>query len=185
MRKVSAGLFITMDGVTEEPGNWQETFDEDMGAALQKSLDETDAIVLGRVTYQYWKDYWPSDKVPAEDSGFATFINETDKYIASRTLKKVKWGNFNNATLLGSLAEGINTLKNQPGKNIGVMGSPTLVNELVQHNLLDELTLYIHNVASYKGKQLFTGGNLKRFNLLDVKPTRSGVVLATYQPRSQ
>jgi dihydrofolate reductase len=183
MRKVVAGLFITMDGITEEPGHWQETFDEDMGAALQKSLDETDAIVLGRVTYQYWEPYWPSDKVPAEDSGFATFINKTPKYIASRTLKEVKWGDFNNATLLGSLADGINKLKNQPGKNIAVMGSPTLVNELLQHNLLDELKLIIHNVATYKGKHLFNQGNLKRFNLIDVKPTRSGVIIATYQPR--
>jgi dihydrofolate reductase len=183
MRKVVAGLFITMDGVTDEPGRWQETFDEDMAAALQKSLDETDAIVLGRVTYQYWEPYWPSDKVPAGDGGFATFINTTPKYIASRTLKEVKWGNFNNATLLGSLAEGINKLKNQSGKNIGVMGSPTLVNELLQHDLLDELALYIHNVATYKGKPLFNGGNLKRFNLVDVKPTRSGVIIARYQPR--
>ncbi len=183
MRKVSAGLFITMDGVTEEPGHWQETFDEDMAVALQKSLDETDAIVLGRVTYQYWEPYWPSDKVPAGDSGFATFINKTPKYVASRTLKEVKWGDFNNATLLSNLAEGINKLKNQSGKNIAVMGSPTLVNELLQHDLLDELKLIIHNVAAYQGKQLFNGGNLKRFNLVDVKPTRSGVILATYQPR--
>lgn len=183
MRKVASGLFITVDGVVEEPGNWQETFDEDMGAALQKSLDETDAIVLGRVTYQYWEPYWPSDKVPAEDSGFATFINKTPKYIASRTLKDVKWGNFNNATLLSNLAEGIKKLKEQPGKTIAVMGSPTLVNELLQHNLLDELILIIHNVATYKGTRLFKEGNLKRFNLVDVKPTRTGVIIATYQPR--
>ncbi len=183
MRKVVAGLFITMDGVTEEPGHWQETFDEDMGAALQKKLDETDAILLGRVTYQYWEPYWPSDKVPSEDAGFATFINNTPKYIASKTLKDVSWGTFDNAQLIRNLKEEITKLKEEPGKNIGVMGSPTLVNVLLQENLLDELSLIIHNVATYKGTQLFKEGKLKRFNLVDVKPTRSGVIIATYQPR--
>ncbi|MGL4610544.1 MAG: dihydrofolate reductase family protein [Trueperaceae bacterium] len=182
MRKVVAGLFITLDGVSEEPGNWQETFDDDMGVALQKGLDETGTILLGRVTYQYWEPYWPSDKVPAEDSGFATFINTTPKYIASRTLKDVKWGNFNNATLTSNLAADINKLKHQAGKNIGVMGSPTLVNELLQHDLLDELTLYVHNVVAYKGKRLFAEGNLKRMKLLEAKPTSSGVIIARYQP---
>lgn len=184
MRKVASGLFITMDGITEEPGNWQETFDEDMGAAMQGMINETDTILLGRVTYEYWKDYWPTDKVPEGDNAFADFINKTPKYIASKTLEDVEWGKFNNATLLGNnLKEEIIKLKTQPGKTITVNGSPTLVNSLIQDDLLDELTLIIHNVAAYSGKHLFNQGNLKRFNLLDVKPTQSGVILATYQPR--
>jgi dihydrofolate reductase len=183
MRKVAAGLFITMDGVTEEPGNWQETFDDDMGAAMQGMIEETDTILLGRVTYDYWKDYWPTDKVPEGDNSFADFINDTPKYVASKTLQDVAWGKFNNAKLIRNLKEDITQLKQQPGKTITVNGSPTLVNNLIQGNLLDELTLIIHNVAAYSGKHLFDGGNLKRFNLIDVKPTRSGVIIATYQPR--
>jgi dihydrofolate reductase len=182
MRKVAAGLFITMDGVVEEPGGWQETFDEDMGAAMGSMIAETDTILLGRVTYEYWKDYWPTDKVPEGDNPFADFINNTPKYVVSKTLEAVAWGKFGNANLISKLGE-ITKLKEGTGKTITVNGSPTLVNALIQENLLDELTLIIHNVASYKGKQLFNGGNLKRFNLLDVKPTRSGVILATYQPR--
>jgi dihydrofolate reductase len=184
MRKIKAGLFITLDGVTEEPGNWQETFDDDMGAAMGSMIAETDTILLGRVTYEYWKDYWPTDKVPKDDNPFADFINNTPKYVVSKTLKEVQWGKFTNATLIGkNLKEEITKLKAQAGKTITVSGSPTLVNSLIQENLLDELTLIIHNVASYKGKQLFSQGNLKRFNLQDVKPTRSGVILATYEPR--
>jgi dihydrofolate reductase len=183
MRKVAAGLFVTMDGVSEEPGHWQETFDEDMGAAMGSMIAETDTILLGRVTYQYWKDYWPTDKVPEGDNPFANFINNTPKYVASKTLRDVSWGKFDNVKLINNLAEDITKLKGQSGKTITVNGSPTLVNELLQHNLLDELILIIHNVATYKGTRLFKEGSLKRFNLVDIKPTRTGVIIATYQPR--
>lgn len=183
MRTVAASLFITMDGITEEPGNWQETFDEDMGAAMVSTLADIDTILLGRVTYQYWEPYWSNFSADSEDMDYANFINNTPKYVVSKTLDSVTWGSFNNATLIKDVVEGVGKLKEQPGKTIGVQGSPTLVNHLVQANLLDELTLIIHNVAAYKGKHLFSGGNLKRFDLLNVKPTRSGVIIATYQPR--
>jgi dihydrofolate reductase len=184
MRKVVAGLFITLDGVSEEPGNWQETFDEDMGADLSAFLPRVDTILLGRVTYQYWEPYWPTMTGDGPDVGYANFINNTPKYVVSTTLNEVKWGTFDNAKLIkGNLVQEFNILKNQPGKNISVQGSPGLVNSLLQHDLLDELTLYIHNVAAYSGKRLFAEGNLKRLNLVEAKPTRSGVIIATYQPR--
>ncbi len=183
MRKVVAGLFITMDGITEAPNEWQETFDEDMEATMSSMIAETDTILLGRVTYESWKDFWPTDKVHEGAKDFADFINNTPKYVVSKTLKDVSWGTFNDVKLISNLKDDITALKEQPGKTIGVQGSPALVNSLIQENLLDELTLSIHNVATYKGKHLFNQGNLKRFNLIDVKPTRSGVILATYQPR--
>ena len=82
-----------------------------------------------------------------------------------------------------NLAEELGKLKQQPGRTISVLGSPGLVNSLIQLDLLDELTLIIHNVAAYQGKRLFDQGNLKRFNLVDAKPTPSGTIIATYQPR--
>jgi dihydrofolate reductase len=180
MRKVVTGLFITLDGVTEEPSNWQETFDEDMGAAMQASIDEADTILLGRVTYQYWEPYWPT----STHEPFASFINTTPKYVISTTLDNVMWGKFDNAKLIkNNLEEEITKLKNQAGKNISVQGSPTLVNSLLQHDLLDELTLIIHNVVAYEGERLFKAGNLKRLKLIDSKTTRTGVIMATYQPR--
>jgi dihydrofolate reductase len=183
MRKVAAGLFITMDGITEAPNKWQETFDEDMGAAMQAVLEETDTILLGRVTYQEWEPYWPNYK-GAESESFATFINTTPKYVISNTLTNVSWGNFDNATLINhNLSEELATLKKQPGKTISVCGSPGLVHSVMDANLLDELTLIIHNVAAYNGKRLFNKGILKRFDLLEAKPTSSGTIIAKYQPR--
>jgi dihydrofolate reductase len=181
MRKVTAGLFITLDGVTEAPNLWQETFDEDMGAELMSAMARTDTILLGRVSYQEWAAYWPT---ATTDQDYANWINNTPKYVVSNTLDKVEWGKFDTVSLLkGNLAEEINKLKRQPGKNIAVQGSPTLVNSLLQHDLLDELQLIVHNVVVYKGKRLFDTGGLKRLDLVSSKSTRSGVVILTYRPR--
>ncbi len=184
MRKVVAGLFITLDGVAENPGQWQETFDEDMGAELGAFLPTVEAILMGRVTYQEWAAYWPGMPDDAPDGGFAQFLNHTPKYVVSTTLSQVQWGNAQNITLIrGNLVQEIGKLKNQPGKNIAVQGSPRLVNALLQHDLLDELTLYIHNVVAYEGKPLFAEGTLKRLDLIEAKPTRSGIMIVKYQPR--
>jgi dihydrofolate reductase len=88
MRKVVAGLFITLDGVSEEPSDWQETFDDDMAADINSSIAEVDTILLGRVTYQYWAPYWPT----SSEEGYASFINNTPKYVVSKTLNDVAWG---------------------------------------------------------------------------------------------
>jgi dihydrofolate reductase len=88
-----------------------------------------------------------------------------------------------NRCLTDNVSQEITKLKNQADKNISVTGSPTLVNSLLQQGLLDELTLSIHNVVAYEGARLFKEGNLKRLKLIDSKTTRTGVIIATYQPR--
>jgi dihydrofolate reductase len=180
MRKLVAGLFITLDGVTESPDKWQEHFDEDMGIALDALMTEVDSILLGRVTYDEWKSYWPTSR----DEPFAGQINNNPKYVVSRTLDKVEWGKFDNVTLIkGNLAEAITKLKQQPGKTISVAGSPTLVRSLIQDDLLDELILMIHPVVAGKGKRLFNdGSDLKRLKLLSSQATRTGTIIATYTP---
>ncbi len=184
MRKVVSALFISLDGITEAPNLWQETFDEDMGAELGAFLPSVDAILMGRVTYQEWASYWPTMPDDAPDGGFAQFVNHSPKYVVSTTLEKAEWGDFDPPTLIkGDLVQEIGKLKKQPGKNIAVQGSPGLVNALLQHDLLDELTLYIHNVVAYSGKPLFAEGSLKRLDLIEAKPTRSGIIIAKYQPR--
>ena len=182
MRKVTTGLFITLDGITEAPNIWQETFDEDMGAELTAAMSQIDTILLGRVTYQEWAGYWPT---ATADGEYADFINNTPKYVVSSTLNHVEWGSFDTVKLIkgDSLVQEITKLKAQPGKNIAVQGSPTLVNALLQLDLLDELQLIVHNVAAYQGKRLFDGGQLKRMDLVSSKSTRSGVVILTYCPR--
>jgi dihydrofolate reductase len=178
MRDVVAGLFISLDGVTESPNKWQfDHFDNDMMAAMAAHIDQEDTVLLGRVTYQEWASYWPT----STDEPYASHINNTPKYVVSTTLEKVDW---RNSTLIkGDLGEAIARLKEQPGKNIGVAGSPTLVRSLLRDDLLDELTLMIHPVVVGSGKRLFTeGGDLKRLRLVDSKTTSTGVLIATYRP---
>lgn len=181
MRKVEASLFISLDGVVESPDQWQfDVFDEDMMTTMTNQLAGEDAFLLGRVSYQEWSNYWPT----SSDEPFASFINQTPKYVVSTTLDKVEWGQWNNVTLIkGHVAEAITRLKQQPGKNIGIGGSPTLVRSLLYDGLLDELTLLYHPVVVGKGKHLFNDGDeLKRLKLVHSKITGSGVAILTYQP---
>jgi len=182
MRKIISGLFISLDGVTESPDQWQfDHFDDGMMAALTNHIATEDAILLGRVTYQEWAPYWPT----ATDEPYASHINATPKYVVSTTLDKVEWGQKNNITLIkGNLAQELGKLKEQPGQNIGVSGSPTLVQSLLQADLLDELTLMVHPIVVGKGKRLFKDGSgLKRLKLINSKTTPTGVAILTYQPR--
>ena len=178
MRKVVAGLFISLDGVTEAPDKWQFEFDADMGVSMMEHISAEDTILLGRVTYQEWAPYWPT-----QTDDFANHINSKPKYVISTTLDKVEWGNMQKPTLIkGNVFEEINKLKKQKGKNIGVNGSPTLVRSLIQADFLDELTLLVHPAIAGKGKRLFRdGSDLKKLKLVDSKPTSSGVVILTYQ----
>jgi len=181
MRKVVSTLFISLDGVTESPDQWQfDHFDEDMMETMMAAISEIDTIMLGRVTYEEWSSYWPT----STDEPFASWINNTPKVVVSTTLDKVEWGEWNKVSLIkDNLAQEIAKLKQQPGKNIGVNGSPTLVRSLVQQDLLDELTLTVHPVVAGSGKRLFKDSDdLKRLKLVDSKMTRTGVAILTYQP---
>ena len=182
MRKVVSGLFISLDGVVESPDQWQFAFDEEMGAALATTLETSDTVLLGRVTYTEWAGYWPN-VASGEDVEFANWINNSPKYVASTTLDSVdEWAN---STLIkGDLAAAVRKLKVGEGKGIAVTGSPGLVRSLVDQDLLDELVLLIHPVIAGGGrKKLFADDTpLKRLELVSAEPTSSGVVIATYRP---
>jgi dihydrofolate reductase len=180
MRKVTAGLFVSLDGVVESPEKWHfPYFNDEMGEAVEAAIAASDAMLLGRVTYQEFAAYWPG--VSSEDEPFATHMNNTPKYVVSKTLDKAEW---NNSTLIsGNVAEEITKLKQQPGKNIGITGSATLVQSLLQDDLLDELGLMIHPVVVGSGKRLFQeGGGPKGLKLVDSMTFSTGVVSLTYQP---
>jgi dihydrofolate reductase len=180
MRKLVSNLFITLDGITQAPDQWQgDVFDEDMGKAMLDELALEDTFLLGRVTYDEWCNYWPS----STEEPFASFINHTPKYVVSNTLNQVAWGSFGNAHLINgsNLAAEINRLKEQDGNKIGIGGSPTLVRSLLQMGLLDELTLMVHPVVVGKGRRLFTEDvDLTRLKLIQTTKTGSGVVFLTY-----
>ncbi|NLE99644.1 MAG: dihydrofolate reductase [Anaerolineales bacterium] len=181
-RKLTAGLFISLDGVTESPEKWQfDHFDEDMMTGLGMQIAGEDIILLGRVTYQQWSAYWPN----STDEPYASHINKIPKIVVSTTLDRVSWGQWDNVTLIkGNLAEELARLKQQPGKNITVAGSATLTRSLLQADLLDELTLMVHPVIVGRGQRLFDGGgDLKRLQLVYSKATRTGVMILTYRKR--
>ena len=181
MRSVVAGLFISLDGVTESPDKWQfDHFDREMMEEMSSHIAAEDSILLRRVTYQESAPYWPT----STDQPYASHINNTPKYVVSKTLGRVEW---KNSTLIkGNLGEAIAKLKRQAGKNVGVAGSPTLVRSLLEADLLDELKLMVHPVVVGRGKRLFReGGDLKRLKLVGSKTTSTGVLILTYHPRRQ
>jgi dihydrofolate reductase len=179
MRKVFAGLFSSIDGVAEAPNEWQPAFDEEMGTALSRMLEGQDAVLFGRVTFTEFAGYWPT----STDEPFASFINSTQKYVASTTLGSVD--QWQNSTLIkGPVAGFVRELRQRDGGTIGVTGSPTLVRSLIDQGLLDELTLMISPVVVGAGrKRLFPGDAAPaKFELAGAQPTSSGAVIATYRP---
>lgn len=179
MRKVVGYLLMTLDGVVEEPGEWLEHFDEDMREDMVEVINAQDAVLLGRVMYQEWATYWPT---ATDEPLFADFINNVPKYVVSTTLSSVdKW---QPAILIkGDVSQEIAQLKQQPGKNIGAHGSVALVRSLLEQGLLDELVLLVSPVLRGGGRRLLNEGNsLKRLKLVSSKPTRTGVLILTYQP---
>jgi dihydrofolate reductase len=176
MRKVVADLFISLDGIPEAPDKWQFEFDGVMEAHLAARLLEADAVLLGRVTYDEWAPYWPT----AEHEPFATYINNTQKYVFSKTLDKVEWQN--SILVKGDLVQEIAKLKAQPGKNISTEGSPSIVRALIAADLLDELSLVVHPAIAGQGKSLWAeADHIKRLTLLSSKTTPSGCVISTYR----
>ncbi len=179
MRKVTAGLFSSIDGVVEAPDQWQPAFDDEMGAVMSRMLDEQDAVLLGGVTFTEWAGYWPT----STDEPFASWINTTPKYVASTTIGSVD--HWANSTLItGSVEAFVADLKQQPGGTIGTAGSPTLVRSLIEHGLLDELTLMVSPVVAGGGRaHLFPADATPRsFELVEAQPTSSGALIATYRP---
>ncbi len=181
MRKVSALELVSLDGVMESPERWSFQFHNDeIEEANAAGMAATDAMLLGRVTYQEFASYWPYQN--SADQPFTDYLNNTPKYVVSTTLEEpLGW---QNSTLIkGNVAEEIAELKRQPGKNIGIVGAGTLVRSLLRDDLLDELRLMVHPIVLGGGKRLFEdGGYRKDLELVDSKTFGTGVLYLTYRP---
>jgi dihydrofolate reductase len=181
MRKIVAGLFLSLDGVMEAPERWNPPyFNDEMGAAIGATMAGSDALLLGRVTYDEWAAYWPAQ---SDDNELAGYINTTPKFVVSTTLDTVEW---QNSTLInGDVAAEIARLKEQPGKDISISGSATLVRSLLRDNLLDELHLMVHPIVVGSGRRLFEeGSDQMALKLVDSKTFTTGVVSLAYLPAS-
>ena len=180
---------LTLDGVMQAPGRpdedrrggfeyggWATPF-ATMEAA-EESMANTGALLLGRRTYEDFYTVWPN----RTDNPFTAVLDNTQKYVASTTLEEpLSWSN---STLLkGDAAEAVARLKEEPGKDLVVLGSGELVQSLMRRNLVDEYVLLIHPLVLGSGRRLFTdGGAFAALRLVDTKTTTTGVVIATYQP---
>jgi dihydrofolate reductase len=181
VRKIVAGLAITLDGVVDSPsGNWMR-FNDEMWDIISAGIAESDAILLGRRTYLEFADLWPRQ---SPDVPMAGYMNDTPKYVASRTLDKVEWSG--SQLLTGDLREALEDLKRRPGKNIQIPGSPRLVRSLLLDGLLDELALMIHPIVLGSGTRLFEdeSGQLD-LELVESRTLSTGVVSVTYRPSVQ
>src|ERR687891_1127775 len=180
MRKVVAAEFLSLDGVMEAPDKWHfPYFDEEMGQAVGEGFAAADAMLMGRVNYEEWAAFWPGQD--PEENPMAAQMNSMKKYVVSTTLEEpLEW---QNSTLIGdNVAEEISRLKEQPGKDISISGSPTLVRSLLEEDLLDELRLMVHPIVVGSGKRLFEdGGDQKALELVDSKAFGTGVLYLTYQ----
>jgi dihydrofolate reductase len=174
MRKIKLAMYVALDGVVEGPA-WTGPFWNDELANLQKDyLFASDALLLGRVTYEGFAEAWPK----MTDTGeFGERMNTMPKFVASRTLDKAEW----NATIItGDVPAEVARLKEQPGQDLLIYGSGGLVDELIRHGLIDEYRLMLYPVMVGTGKRLFNGVPMTTLRLSDSTTTSTGVVVLTY-----
>jgi dihydrofolate reductase len=179
MRKIVAGLFMSLDGVVESPEQWAYQYGTDqMWAEIAEGVGRADGVLLGRRTYQQFAQLWPGQP---SDMPMAAFLNNTHKYVVTSTLDTLQWGPA--SLLTGDLAAELAELKWRPGKNIQIPGSPTLVRSLVRDGLLDELSLHICPIVIGSGMRLFEGmTGQARLKVTESKTSPTGVLAVTYQP---
>ena len=182
MRKLTAGLFHSVDGVVEAPDQWQfDAFDQELGQMLGEVMGKVDTVLLGRVGYEEWAGYWPNAQADGE---FADFINSVPKHVASRTLSgPLDWSNA--SLIKGDLFDFVRALKGQEGGEIAAMAGISLVRQLLFAGLLDELTLITHPVVAGAGRRhLFEPGDATtRLTLVKSSTTSKGNIVQTYSLR--
>ena len=192
MSKIVVFNSMTLDGVMQAParpdedtrggfqhGGWAVPYsDPAIGQAAGESMATSGGLLLGRRTYEDFYKVWPN----RTDNPFTEVLNNSPKYVASRTLKEpLPW--MNSILLKGDVAQAVAELRAQPVKDLVILGSGELIQTLMKHNLIDTYILFIHPLILGSGRHLFPDGSFATLQLVDVKPSSTGVVIATYQPR--
>lgn len=181
MRKIIASVWLTIDGIFDADimHEWFFPFDSVAKSEYIKSgILEADALLTGRTTYEMLAAYWPNQL--NDDNGPANKINSMKKFVVSTKLEKAGW---NNSTIISkNIVEEIRKLKQQPGNEIQIPGSATLVHSLLKENIIDEFRFLIHPIIIGEGKRFFndemktSGMKLTRTQIID-----KGVVLLCYE----
>ncbi|MFD7806039.1 dihydrofolate reductase family protein [Streptomyces cellulosae] len=182
-RKIVASVFISLDGVVEAPDQWHfPYFNDEMGAAVGAGLSNADTMLFGRVTYDSFAGAWPErEAAGGEDAGFAKQLGDMRKIVFSRSPLDFQWRNSEQAQ--GDVAEVAAALKREPGGDIGLSGSISIIRQLLAAGLLDELQLLVHPIAVRKGMRLFDEGESSiPLKLLKSETFSTGVLNLVYGP---
>lgn len=178
--RLVATEYVSVDGVMDEPGKWSFPFWSEEGSKFkEEELHATDALLLGRLTYEGFAAAWPTMKDTGE---FGERMNSIKKYVVSSTLKNPTW--TNTTVIAGDPVEEIKKLRAQPGKDLLLSGSGTLVRSLIPYDLIDEFRLMVHPIVLGQGKRLFHGDEPQRvLQLTSVKQFATGVTVLSYEPK--
>lgn len=179
MRRILNSTYVTLDGVIEHLEKWHFDYvDEDANALVWDQLSASDAVLMGRKSYEGHAEAWPG-----RTGDFADKINAMEKYVVSTTMSHAEW---NNTTVInGDLVGQVTELKRAPGKDILMWGFGPVAETLLEHGLLDELCLWIHPVLvgiGEPGDLLFRSGTSSKLKLVGNRTFGSGVVVLTYRP---
>lgn len=177
MRKLKAWLYVTLDGVVEAPENWVMA-DDEMFAEQTADYGASDALLLGRRTYEVFAASWPQR---GGDVPNADWMNNTPKYVASTTLVSPEWQNT--TVLEGDVSDAVSRLKQEDGESVTLNGSATLLRSLLNVGLVDELRLLLHPVVLGSGVRLFDNTQDRvALKLTECHTYDNGVVSLSYQP---
>jgi dihydrofolate reductase len=175
MRKVVAYELLSLDGVAERPDEYVTEFDDVMQENLDRVIAAQDAVILGRRTYDDWADFWPASSIEP----FASFINGVQKFVVTSAPPEQEW--TQTEVVSGGVTDFIDGLKRQSGGDIGVHGSISLAQSLLQASLIDELRLVIAPALHMHGRRLFDRGVARRLSLTRRVTSPSGYLLLDYQ----
>ena len=185
MRKLTAGLFISVDGVVEAPDRWHfPYFNDEMGDAVGAQLGSNDTLLFGRKTYDSFAGAWPGrEEAGGDDAAFAKQLGDMRKLVVSGQPLELTWRN--SEQLRGDLVEAVAALKNEPGGTIGISGSISVVRRLLAGGLLAELHLLVHPIAVREGMRLFDEGETIPLELLRSETFETGVLNLVYGPEQE
>ncbi|MDT5360964.1 MAG: hypothetical protein QOC69_2726 [Mycobacterium sp.] len=180
MRKITAGMFVSLDGVVEAPDQWHfPYYNDEMGAAVDAQLGAADTILLGRKTYDSFAGAWPDREAEGgDDADFAKKLGDARKIVVSGQRLEFDWRN--SEQLNGDLVGAVTALKDEPGGDIAISGSVSVVRQLLAAGLLDELHLLIHPIAVRTGARLFDEGQAIPLRLLTSQVFATGVLHLVY-----
>jgi dihydrofolate reductase len=175
VRKVVGYELLSLDGVAEQPDQFITDFDEVMQKNLGRVISTQDAVILGRRTYDDWAEFWPTSEIEP----FASFINGVEKFVMTSTTPGETWDKT--TVVHGDLADFVAELRQRSGGDIGVHGSITLTQSLLEDGLVDQLRLVIAPAIQMRGRKLFDKGLQRRLTLTGHVVSPSGYLLLDFQ----